>query len=305
MSLQHVIRFAKQPTKIGIPFLTLMSFQLFYAPQSSQIDCVNLCQRNADCQGYKYDVSNNCWLYYLVGSDSGATIIGNRISAIPKKQNYQLSADNCISNTCQVLQTADLYDFNACLKLCDKDANCLGLGVDNQQRCSMIRNGDFNTAIQMTRFTGYTFIKQKEVKNSTASAGIGTVPLIIIIVAGIIALFLIVLAISKQCHEPEKKKQSAKLMSEFHDPKPFQNAANYSNLNELFLPHRPSNLEEPMLPHPSGKTSYHSFNEPPYASMPYAPYRPHPGGRPTSYQNLNESPYPEPYEPHRPARPTS
>ena len=233
----------------GENFASLMSFEQFYAI-SSQQDCTNTC-RTSDCQGYKWDAQGNCYLYYLVGNNSGATVIDGRSGKIPSVDGFSASQSECITSTCNVVKTSDLYDFNKCLSVCTRDADCKGFGVDNQQYCSLIKS----SGIPGSQFTGYTFIKETSNPSSAPS---------IAIIAGIVAGVVVFLAIliffmCKKLRKPVSKNQNMEFDS-YYDPAPFPNRQSMASLEEPMLPKSPSQRMLPGMKRPSTKSQFKIAN---------------------------------------------
>ena len=216
-----------------------MSIQLFYAI-SSQQDCTNTCQQQqSDCQGYSWDISGNCNLYYLVGGSSNATIIPSRPGKIPQVNDYSASQTNCITSTCKVLKTNDLYDFNKCVQLCNADSDCQGFGANGLQYCSLIKSSG-----TQGQFTGYSFIKQESPSIAVAS---NTLPIVIGVIAAVVVFIAIILFIMvKRFRKPIKNQQQDE--DAFYDPRPQSRTYSSNKFNSM------ASVEEPMLPRPLSYT---------------------------------------------------
>jgi hypothetical protein len=207
-----------------------MSFQQFYAT-SSEADCKNTCKSNS-CQGYRWDSTGNCYLYFLVGAGNNATILENRSGKIPDINGYKASQTQCIASPCNVLKTTVLYDFNACVQLCNNDSNCSGFGADDLQYCTLI----MDKGVQQ-QFTGYTFNKEEQAAAPTVS----TLPIIIGVVVGIVVFIGILIAIMIVRLRKPIKTNLTERDSDYFEPRRFsQNRQSMSENDEV--PQPPHNM---------------------------------------------------------------
>eukprot|EP00834_Sanchytrium_tribonematis_P005784 NODE_375_length_8520_cov_0.377390.p4 type:complete len:278 gc:universal NODE_375_length_8520_cov_0.377390:2516-3349(+) len=204
-----------------------MSFEQFYAI-ASQTDCINTCQ-NSDCQGYRWDSTGNCYLFFSVDSTSQATILNNRQPKIPTSDNYQASQSTCITSSCNAVKSNDLYDFNKCLATCTNDADCKGFGANNQQYCTYIKDSG-----QSTQFTGYTF-------NKTPSNSINWPLIIGIVVAVVVVAAFILLLMVIKIRKPIKRNEEM----DYFNPNPYrQSVASSDGLHRPFS----SDFDAPVAP---------------------------------------------------------
>eukprot|EP00835_Amoeboradix_gromovi_P001588 NODE_75_length_23373_cov_0.434261.p9 type:complete len:272 gc:universal NODE_75_length_23373_cov_0.434261:5165-5980(+) len=219
-----------------------MSFQQFYAI-SSQQDCLNTCQQS-DCQGYKWDASGNCYLYFLVGNSS-ISIIGSREGKIPEVPDFTSSTTQCIASACNAVKTTDLYDFNKCVQDCKDDSDCTGFAAgDNQQYCTL-----FKSSGTPQTFTGYTFNKKKADSVPITS---NTLPIIIGVIAAVVVFISIIVfimikrlkkPIGKQVYQPESERDFYDRPLSFQDPR-----------NSVI------SSEEPFLPRPLSHVASNTSN---------------------------------------------
>ena len=240
-----------------------MSIQLFYAI-SSQNDCTSTCQNQPDCQAYKWDSTGNCYLYYLLGSDATATLVNNRIGKIPSIPNYQASQSNCISpNTCNVLKSNELYDFNKCIQLCNNDSNCQGFGTDNQQYCSFIEATSTNSNTTNNSFQGYTFLKATSTTSSISSSPNTLAIIISVICAVVIFLAIIIFIMIKRIKKPIKDDGN-----DYYDSHPsrpsllINNRLSFASVEEPMLPNVPrAPSSQELTNHPQFKIANATYND--------------------------------------------